>query len=262
MPAVHRKLCDIVEAHINGDAHRTNGIAGVFEDKEPESYAYQAIGSVAVLPINGVLGKHVGALAKSSGATDIADIEDALDKAMTSLEIKGILLDVNSPGGTTIGIPELARKISMASMEKPVVAYTDGLMASAAYWLASGADAILASQSAQVGSIGVYMAWMDDSRALEMQGYRAELIKRGKFKGMGVSGTSLSDDARALLQNSVDQVYGWFAGHVKLFREDILQEAMEGQTFFAADAKEQDLIDAIGAREDAIRQINEMIEEK
>ena len=135
-------------------------------------------------------------------------------------------------------------------------------MASAAYWLASGADIILASQSAQVGSIGVYMAWMDDSRAMEMKGYRAELIKRGKFKGMGVSGTSLSDDARALLQNSVDQVYGWFTGHVKLFREDISQEAMEGQTFFAADAKEQDLIDAIGTREDAMRQINEMIEEK
>ena len=259
LPAVHEKLCRIVEAHITGDAHRLNGIAGMMDDKEEED-CMTMNGQLAVIAVHGVLGKHVGEMAKSSGTTDISDIEDALSRAMADPNVKGIFLDINSPGGTTTGIPELAAKIAQASIAKSVLAYSDSLMASAAYWLASGADVIMASQSAQIGSIGVYMAWLDDSRAKEMQGYRAELIKRGKFKGMGVSGTSLSDESRAMLQQSVDQVYGWFTDHVKMFREDIPADAMEGQTFFAEHAKENDLIDAVATREKAMAELKDMTE--
>jgi signal peptide peptidase SppA len=252
LPAVHRQLCEIVAAHITGEAHAAGGIA----DSMPEQpgFVVGRTGSVAVIPIHGVLGKRVGGLAKSSGATDIDDIAEALDQAVANPEVSGILLDIASPGGTTTGMPELADKIAAVSVKKPVVAWTDSQMASAAYWLAAGADSIYASKSAKIGSIGVYMAWLDDSRALEQQGYRAELIKRGKFKAIGVSGTSLTQEAREMLQQSVDQVYDWFTEHVRLFRDDVPQEAMEGQVFFAAQAQEFDLIDRVGTIEDALNE--------
>jgi len=265
VPAVHRKLCDIVEAHITGAAHTPGGIVAAFgkpEDDDEDEYAWAVENGIAVLPVHGLLGQHVGSMERSSGTTDISDIAAALASAMADDAVSGVLLDVNSPGGTTGGIPELATAIAQASLRKPIVAFTDSLMASAAYWLASGSDAIVASQSAQVGSIGVYMAWLDNSRAMEMQGYRTELIKHGKWKGMGVSGTSLSDEARAMLQQTVDQVYDWFSGHVRMFREDVAQEAMEGQTFFAGAARDADLVDLMGSRDDAMREVLDMVAEK
>jgi len=261
-PAMHKKLCDIVDGHITGAAHAPGGIAVMFPgDDKPAEYKFQQVDNLAVIPIHGVIGKHVGAMEKSSGATDVNDIDRELDRALDDDSIKGILLDINSPGGTTTGVPELADKIAQVAVEMPVVAYTDSMMASAAYWLGSSADLIVASQSAQVGSIGVYMAWLDESRAMEMQGYKMELIKRGKFKGAGISGTSLSQEGRDLLQKSVDQVYDWFTDHVKTFREDAPQEAMEGQTFFSVEALQNDLIDMVGTRNHAMRQLSEMAQE-
>ena len=261
MPEVHRQLCSILEAHITGEAHQAGGIADALP-AQPETPSFSTVGQLAVIPIQGVLGKHVGDMAKSSGATDIGDIENALDECMADPEIKGILLDVNSPGGTTTGIPELASKIAQATIHKPIVAYTDSRMASAAYWLASGADAIFASQSASIGSIGVYMAWLDDSRAMEMRGYRAELIKRGKFKAVGISGTALSAEARSMLQQNVDQVYDWFTSHVKMFREDIPDSAMEGQVFFGQSALDNDLTDRVGTLDDALAELADMADIK
>jgi len=262
IPSVHRKLCEIVDAHITGAAHAPGGIAAAFADVEATTYKAEKIGPVAIIPIKGMLGKGVGDLAKSSGATDIEDISAALDSVMADQEIKGIMLDVDSPGGATTGIPELAQKIAQASTQKPVVAFTDGVMASAAYWLSSGADSIFASQSASIGSIGVYMALVDKTRAMEMQGLRAELFKRGKYKGIGIDGIPLSDDDRGMIQERVNELYGWFTAHVRMFREDILDSTMEGQVFFAEQAKANDLIDVVGSRDVAMRELLDTIENK
>lgn len=262
LPSMHKQMCAIVQAHLDGSAHTEAGIATAFDGEEKDAFAVEIVNGVAVIPVNGVIGNHVGSMEKSSGATDIRDITQAVKMAVDNPAVSAILLDVNSPGGSVSGAPEAALAVAQATLVKPVISFTDSQMASGAYWLAAGSDLIVSSKSALVGSIGVYMAWLDDSRALEMQGYKAEIIKHGKFKGMGLSGTSLTDESRAILQNSVDEVYSWFTEHVKLFREDVEAETMEGQVFYADEARERDLIDIVGSRDDALIQAIEMADEK
>lgn len=263
LPTVHKKICDIVTAHATGAAHGKDGIAGMYG--EPENAEDQGKlrmdGNVAVIPINGVIGKHVGSLERMSGATDVDDITGQVQKAIADEAVAGILLDVNSPGGSVSGVPEASDIIAEAAKMKPVVAYTDQLMASAAMWLAAGAGAIYASKSAHVGSIGVYMAFLDSSRAYELAGLKMELIKAGTFKGMGMAGTSLSDDERALLQSEVDKVYCWFTDHVTEYR-NVPSSAMQGQTFYGSDAVGVGLIDRVGGYGDAMAEVKSMISRK
>ena len=262
LPQMHAQICEIVQAHIDGSAHAPAGLIEAFELGRPEEEqdeGFSAGDEIAVIPIHGVIGKHVGAMAKSSGALDLEDVAVDVDAALADPGVRGIFYDINSPGGGTTGVPEVGKMIADASKEKPSVAYTDNLMASAAYWLGAGAGAIYASKSASIGSIGVYMAWLDSSRAYEMEGLRTELIKRGKFKAAGIDGVSLTDEQRDHLEGVVEKVYGWFIDAVKGSRPGVPMDAMEGQTFFADDALDVKLIDAVGSRDDAVAELLDMI---
>jgi signal peptide peptidase SppA len=262
-PMMHRQICRIVEAHLDGKAHQAGGIVSLWsKEEETDAPEIQRVGQddqIAVIPIQGVIGKHVGSIAKSSGVTDIDDISEMVQAAVSDPTVKGIFYDVASPGGGVTGIPEAAAEIRKAAQKKPSVTFTDEHMASAAYWLGSGARAIYATQSAQVGSIGVYMAWLDRSRMYDMAGVRVELIKQGKFKAMGIDGLSLTDEQRELLQSEVDEVAGWFKGAVRKHRGDVPVESMEGQTFFTEKALKAGLVDRMGDRTAAFRELESMI---
>jgi signal peptide peptidase SppA len=155
-----------------------------------------------------------------------------------------VLLDIDSPGGSVTGVPELAARIKAVADERPVFAFTDGMMCSAAYWLASQTDAIYATKTADVGSIGVYMAILDEARAYEMAGVKVELFKAGRLKGMGMPGTSLTEEAREHLQSEVDDIYQWFTSDVRSKR-DVSAEVMQGQSFMAEAAARHELIDMV-----------------
>jgi protease-4 len=262
LPAMHHRICSIVDAHIDGSAHDSDGIVARFAELSGEvddgGPKMSKAGNIAVIPINGVIGKKVSGIMKSSGVSDVDDIAGMVQSALADDDIEGIMLDVSSPGGGVTGVPEAANVIAEARKHKPVLAYTDDLMASAAMWLSAGATAIMASESAQVGSIGVYMAFLDQSRAFEMAGYEQVLIKTGKFKGMGAQGTSLNEEQRALLQSEVDEVFGWFKAHI-LAHRNVDASAMEGQTFYAKEAIGVGLIDRVGSVEDAVNELRAMI---
>jgi len=115
-------------------------------------------------------------------------------------------------------------------------------MASAAYWIASAADRVVASPSATVGSIGVYIAIPDYSAAAEMAGIKMVVIKSGKFKGAGIEGTSLNADQIENLQASVDTIHTEFKDAVNMKRKLVKAEAMEGQVFSGKQAAAQGLV--------------------
>jgi signal peptide peptidase SppA len=256
-PAMHKKICDIVDAHITG---KMDNLAFMGIDLPEEKSVSMGIidGNIAVIPIQGVISKHVGNIEKSSGMADVDDIEAMVKEALSNESVDGILFDVNSPGGGITGVPELAQIISEASDAIPTVAYTDELMASAAMWLAAGCGAIYSSQTAKVGSIGVYMAFLDQTRAMETAGLKVDLIKAGRLKGMGMPGTELTEEMRDMLQAEVNQVYKWFTSHVTAHRP-VESESMQGQAFFGEDAVSRGLVDRIGTRGDAVRELKDMI---
>lgn len=203
----------------------------------PKPYVVDGIG---IVPLVGVIGKGVSPLERMMGVADVNDIAEALDAFAANPEVEKVALQVSSPGGTVTGVEELANKVR--NLGKPTMAYTDSEMASAAYWIASAADRVISSPSATVGSIGVYLAIPDYSKAAEMAGIKMVVIKSGKFKGAGIEGTSLNADQVENLQASVDGIHADFKAAVLMKRKMVKAEAMEGQTFSGKQAAQQGLV--------------------
>lgn len=202
---------------------------------------------IAIVPIYGALAKNLSAWEEEcGGGTDTNAIIHAFDQAEAAADIHTIILDIDSPGGEVTNIPEMAVRI--AASEKSVIAFTDAAMCSAAMWLGSAAGAIFATPSATVGSIGVYLAWLDETIRLELEGIKLQLFAAGRHKGIGLPGRVLTDEDKALLQSGVDTIYTQFTGFVReraaLRGATIADDDMQGQTFTGSDAATRGLVSA------------------
>lgn len=246
LPSMHQTISAILARHYAGDGLELDDL---FEAPDADM---TIVDGVATIPVKGVISKDISKMERMSGAVDVRDVSALLDAAANDPTVSAVVLDVDSPGGTVQGVPELAARVAEVNKSKPIIAYTDGLMASAAYWISAGASAIYASESATIGSIGVYLALMDSSRAHELHGYKVELIKSegSPLKAAGMPGTSLSDEQRADLQASVDYLYGQFSGFVKANRKTP-DESMRGQTFFGSQSIGAGLVDSVSSIERA-----------
>jgi signal peptide peptidase SppA len=212
---------------------------------ELEDYTFAESGGVAIIPVAGVIGHKLGPVAKMLGGVDALDVMAAIELAAEDDEVDTIILDIDSPGGTVAGVPELAETVEavQASGTKKIYAYTDSQMASAAYWLAAGANGIFAAPSADVGSVGVYLPVMDTSAALAEQGVQVEVFKSGKYKAAGFPGVALDEEVRKHLQLEVMETYNEFAGFVRKFRPELSYDSLQGQTFTGRRAAEIGMID-------------------
>lgn len=112
---------------------------------------------IAVIPIEGPLFKRASLFQAMSGATDYTTVARDLTAALEDPAVSAVMLQIDSPGGEVGGTSDLAAMIAAAG--KPVWAHIDGMGASAAYWLASAADRIIASPTSAVGSVGVQMGY-------------------------------------------------------------------------------------------------------
>ncbi len=189
------------------------------------------------------------------GATGSEDIGAALREAAGRDDIKAVFLHIDSPGGTVAGTPELADAVAALDKKKPVYAFSSGLMCSAAYWVASQARAIYATPSAQVGSIGVVQAVIDNSAALDKAGIKVEVFSVGKYKAMGAPGTPLTDDQRELISSNLAEIAGEFHTAVLAKGRSIPAEAMEGQTFSGRQAQRYNLAGMVPDRAEAMRRL-------
>jgi signal peptide peptidase SppA len=216
---------------------------------------YKRYGSVGVVKLNGVIDKHLTQFEMDCyGGYDLADFDHALQIAAADPKVQTVVLAINSPGGSVTGVPESAARVAALSRTREVHAFVDGQACSAAYYIASQADHIAAAPSACVGSIGVYMALLDETRALEMEGYRVELIKAGKYKAMGASFKPLTDEERAMLQASVTDLHQDFRSAVRNGRraatergghQTVADSVMEGQWFDGKAALQNRLVDEL-----------------
>jgi ClpP class serine protease len=157
-------------------------------------------------------------------------IGQAIDAFEADPSVRKIAFRVNSPGGTVAGVPELAAK--MRRMKKPTMAYAEEAN-SAALWLAAAADRLVAMPSGSVGSVGVYMAIPDYSKAYGDAGVKMVVIKsrQSPLKGAGIEGTSLTDAQLADLQAQVDDIDEEFMQSIKQTRINVSQDAFTGGTF-------------------------------
>lgn len=211
-------------------------------------------GVIGVINISGVIAP--AAYLGWSGGTAIEDVRATFHRMLGDARIKAVVLNVDSPGGVVYGTQELASEIAAARGAKPIVAFTPGMMASAAYWLGSAADTVVAAPSAEVGSIGVRLMHVDISRALQNFGVGVSMIKAGKYKVEGSPFAPLSDEARAALQGRVDEYYDAFVAGVAANRDDTPAKVRagygEGRVLSANKALGANLIDQIGTFESVL----------
>lgn len=216
-------------------------------------------GDIAVIPVRGVISNRASMIEDLSvGMGASAErIEQNIRAAFDDRDVKAIVLDVDSPGGAAAGTPELGAAIrSLRGGDKPIVAQVNGLCASAAYWIASGCDEVVATESSQVGSIGVITVHEEVSRMLEEQGIKKTTISAGKHKAAGNPFEPLDDEARANIQSMIDSYYSMFLSAVAEGRgtdkETVRAEYGQGRVLMAADAKRKNMIDRIGTMRETI----------
>lgn len=256
-PDAHASIRQLLENRFGADAEPGGRIRPLAREpgkdvcgNEIEVDQMEIIDGIAHIPIGGAIGQDLSPFDRGEGCVDVLDVMQELDQAEESAKVRGILLDIDSPGGMVLGTPELAERIEQVN--KPVFAFSRGLMASAAYWIASAADGIFTTKSANVGSIGVYLPVVDYSKYFEEKGIKVELIKAGKFKGTGYPGTSLTEESRGHLQERVNSIYEMFKGQVRRMRGEVADEFMQGQLFMGEEAQHYGLVDAIVRNKDEV----------
>lgn len=216
------------------------------------------VGRVAVLPLVGPIMPRGGGLFEMLfGGTALERFDAALAQAMADPGITALVLDIDSPGGMVSGVPETAAKVRAARESKPIIAVSNSLMASAAYWIGSQANQVLVSPSSQTGSIGVYALHLDMSRAYDAEGITPTLISAGKYKTEGHQFGPLDDTARAFFQAQIEEFYGLFVDDVAAGRgrdaARVRNGFGEGRVLGAEAAVAAHLADRVGTLEDAVR---------
>ena len=210
--------------------------------------------NIRVIPLVGAIANRAQSM--GTGATEFgAAVEDAgLDP-----RVDGIVLDVDSPGGTVTGVPEAAEAVFGVRGKKPIIASVNGIMASAGYWIGAAADEVISTRSSEVGSIGVFALHEDWSKWLEDEGVIVTEIAAGKYKTEGAPWKPLDAEADDFLRTRVAEVYGWFVKDVARFRgataANVRAGYGEGRVLGAKQAKAAGLIDRIGSLDDAIARV-------
>jgi len=171
-------------------------------------------------------------------------------------------LRIDSPGGVVNGVEETGDLIFNSRGKKPIVAYNDGQMMSAAYWLGSSADEIVSGKTAGAGSIGVLMVHEDWSRWNEKFGINITYLTAGKYKALGNPDQPLTELAKETFQMELDYLYSIFVDTVARNRDveesDVLANMADGRVFIGQLAVDAGLIDKIGDFKSAVSMAQDM----
>jgi len=171
-----------------------------------------------------------------------------INEAKNNKEIKGVLLDVNSPGGAVAPSVELAYAIKELKEIKPVVAYASGVMASGSYYASIWADKIIANPGSMVGSIGVIFQGTNLEELMEKIGVKTQTVKAGKFKESGTPTRTWTDYEKAELEKVIDDTYQMFVSDVATARKlDVKnhEEFANAHIFTSSQAKAVGLVDDV-----------------
>jgi signal peptide peptidase SppA len=220
----------------------------------PEHPVNESPSGIAVIPIHGSLVRRTSGLEADSGLTSYQSVQHMLELARDDASVDAILLDIDSPGGESSGVFDLADKIRTIGLQKPVWAVANDMAFSAAYALASGAQRVFVSRTGGVGSIGVIAMHVDQSVKDAQDGLHYTAVYAGSRKNDLSPHGPMTTEAQRFLQGEVDRVYGLFVDTVARHRglsSNAVRETEAG-VFFGKDAVRAGLADAVGTLDDAL----------
>ena len=194
---------------------------------------------------------------------DTTEVVEQLDKARENEKVKGVLLTVDSPGGTVPPSIEVMYAVKRLKEVKPVVVYAAGTLASGSYYASVYANEIIANPGSMVGSIGVIMHGANVSGLMEKIGIKSQVVQAGKYKQVGTADREWSKAEKKELNKVIQGTYKMFVHDVAEGRgldEKKSHIYADAHIFTAAQAKEVGLVDSLGVMYDAKKRVAELSE--
>jgi signal peptide peptidase SppA len=255
LPSKLDEIVDFMAFKAQGGSVSVEEVAARFGSNRERSERKRQ-GQTAILPITGTLSHRMDLMSAASGGASYQSLTEQFRSLVGDPDIDAIVLDVDSPGGSVSGVDELADAIYQARGTKPITAVANSLMASAAYWVASAADEIVATPSAMLGSIGVMAAHEDRSAMMEKLGVDMTIVSAGKYKAENNPFEPMSDEGRAEIQKRVNESYGRFvnavARHRGVFAETVRDGFGEGRVVGAEEAVALGMADRVGTLDEIV----------
>lgn len=233
---------------------------------------------IALISLQGVISSESSSSGFMMESNSAQSVLKSLEKAVEDNSVKGVILRINSPGGTVAMSQEIYSAIIRLRKMKPVVVSMEDVAASGGYYIASAADRIYANPGTLTGSIGVIMS------TLNLQGFMGQklgiesvVIKSGKFKDTGSSYRKMTVEEHSLLQNLINSAYNQFLtsiieGRVKrkdtykaekvLLTNANLKKYADGRILTGEQAKKYGFVDKLGSLYEAKAEIRKMAKEK
>jgi len=210
---------------------------------------------VALIDVGGFIGTDTGFL---RGGTSVADVKEKLKRAADDGRVKAVVLRINSAGGTAAASDMVCQEVLKFKQDtgKPVVAALMGTAASGGYYVALGADRIVALPTTVTGSIGVALRLFNVEGLFGKLGLRSEVIKSGQKKDIASMFRPMTPEERQVLQGVISALFDRFRQTLRARRPQVtdadLEKISDGRILTAQQALELHLVDRIGYLDDAI----------
>ena len=228
------------------------GIISLFIGVDIESLS----GNVALIPIEGVILGTKDSEFIFETATSSPETIEFIEKADKNPNIKAIILEINSPGGSAVASEEIANAVRKTN--KTTVAWIREVGASGAYWIASSADHVVANRVSITGSIGVIASYLEFPGLLERYNITYQRLVSGKYKDIGSPFKEMTPEEKAIFQQNLDEIRDYFASEVaknrNLSKKDV-DKIANGMFYLGAQAKEFGLVDELGGKDEVVAYI-------
>jgi signal peptide peptidase SppA len=228
-----------------------------FSRKKKADAGYDILEGIALISIQGTLVQKLGSLRPYSGMTGYDGIRQVFLSAIHDPEVKGICLDIDSPGGEVAGCFDLVDLIYELRGKKPIYAILSENAYSAAYAIASAADKIYVPRTGGVGSVGVIVIHCDWSQRIKEDGLKVSIITYGDRKAESNPYIALSDEAKAAIQHDVDEMGRLFVSTVSRNRglsEKIIRNT-QAACFLADEGVQMGLADVVASPDVAFHEL-------
>ncbi len=208
-------------------------------------------GNIAMIPVKGVIVTDAETGLISITAASSTQIVKMIEKADNDNAIKGIIFEIESPGGMVVPTDEIGQAIKKSN--KTTIAWIRSVGASGGYWIATATDRIFANKMSVTGSIGVIGSYLQYSGLLDRFNITYERLISGKYKDMGSPYKDMTIEEREIFQNMIDRMRESFIYEVSQNRNmsyEAVEKLATGQVYLGYEAKEIGLIDEIGGKEE------------
>ncbi|MCY0790451.1 S49 family peptidase [Morganella morganii] len=262
--AIHPQKAEVIVSSLTERLGITQIRSAMMEDddeyfsrKARKDRGYDVLEGIAIIPVYGTLVQKLGTLRPYSGMTGYDGIRRVFLTAINDPEVKGICLDIDSPGGEVAGCFDLVDLIYAERGKKPIHAILSENAFSAAYAIASAADKIYVPRTGGVGSVGVIVIHCDWSQRIKDDGLKVCIITYGNRKAESNPYVALSDEAKAAIQHDVDEMGRLFVSTVSRNRglsETVIRNT-QAACYLAAEGVQMGLADVVASPDVAFQEL-------